>query len=97
MAIRGDLEIEVEDFFGSAAKYIGGGGGEAGYNIDYELAKGEDVETWVARLRDLLRSAGAGSGTFFEVYPDGWEPGMAWRRVEVFGSDRWITQRESNP
>jgi hypothetical protein len=58
------------------------------------LADGEDVESWVTRLRDLLRSVGVGRGTFFEVYPDGWKPGMAWRRVEVFGSDRWVTERD---
>jgi hypothetical protein len=44
-------------------------------------------------LREFLKSAGAGRRTFFEVYPEEWEPGMAWRRVEVFGADRWLTER----
>lgn len=51
MPVRGDMEIEVENFFGHAAKLNGGGGGEAGYNLDFALAPGVDVEPLVPRLR----------------------------------------------
>src|SRR5262249_56345904 len=92
-AIRGDLEYDLEGFFGQAAICTGGGGGVDGFNLDYELCDGQDVDSWVARLREFLKQAGAGRRTFFEVYPEEWEPGMVWRRVEVFGADRWTTER----
>lgn len=75
-AIRGDLEYDLEDFFGAAARFSGGGG-VPGFNLDFELADGEDVEAWVVRLRDFLIQANARPSTFFEVFPDGWEPGQA--------------------
>jgi hypothetical protein len=93
-ACRGDLEYEVEEFFGSAARFSGAGSGERGFNLDFELADGEDVESWVVRLREFLQRADARPGTFFEVFPEDWEPGMAWRRVEVYGTERWLTERE---
>src|SRR5262249_37170018 len=91
---RCDLEEELETFFGSTAEDVGAGSGESGYNLDYELAKGENHEAWVDRLRVFLKQVGVRAGTVFEVFPDGWEPGMKWRRVEVFGEDRWLTRRE---
>ena len=36
-AIRCDLEIDIENFFGQAARNVGGGGGEAGFNLDFEF------------------------------------------------------------
>jgi hypothetical protein len=92
---RNDLEDDLEeDFFSGAAELTGAGSGVSGSNLDFELADGEDVEQWVIRLRDYLRQGEARPGTFFEVFPEGWEPGMAWRRVEVFGEDRRLTKRE---
>jgi hypothetical protein len=93
-ACRSDLEDAVEEFFGSAAEMTGAGSGSLGFNLDFALADGEDVESWVARLREFLKQANARPGTVFEVFPDGWEPGMAWRRVEVYGTDRWLTKRD---
>jgi hypothetical protein len=93
-AIRADLEIDVENFFGRAAENGGGGGGVAGFNIDLELAAGEDVDSWVARLRDFLPTVDARPGTYFEVFLDGYKEGMAWRRVDLKGGDRWLTNRE---
>jgi hypothetical protein len=94
-AIRADLEIDIENFFGRAAENVGGGGGTAGFNIDFELAPSEDVESWVARLRDFLPKVDARPGTYFEVFPDGWQPGQSWRRVDLRGGDRWLTERET--
>ena len=37
---------------------------------------------------------GVRRSTMFDVFVDGWEPGMEWRRVEVFGDDRRLTKRE---
>ena len=91
-ACRDVLEDDVEDFFGDAARFSGAGSGLPGFHLDYELADGEDVESWVSRLREFLQQAGAGPSTFFEVFPEGWRPGMGWRRVEVFGADRWLTE-----
>ena len=93
-AIRGDLEDDVEEFFGDAARFSGAGSGVMGFNLDFELAAGEDVESWVVRLRDFLIQANARPSTFFEVFPDGWEPGQAWRRVDLKGGDRWLTERD---
>jgi hypothetical protein len=84
---RPDLEEELETFFGGAAEDVGAGAGGAGFNLDYELADGEDPEQWANRLRDFLRQVGVRPGTVFEVFAAGWEPGVEWRRVEVFGSD----------
>ena len=94
-ATRIDLEDDLEeDFFGAAAEFTGSGSGNMGSNLDFELADGEDVEQWVLRLRNYLRQREARPGTVFEVFAEEWEPGMAWRRVEVFGSDRWVTERD---
>ena len=58
MPVRGGMEIEVETFFGRAAKPTGGGGGEAGYNLDFALVPGEDVEPWLPRLLNNLARSG---------------------------------------
>lgn len=92
---RNHLEDELEeDFFGRHAQLTGAGSGVPGSNLDFELADGEDVEQWVVRLRDYLRQWGVQPGTFFAVFAEDWEPGMAWPRVEVFGADRWLTERD---
>jgi hypothetical protein len=93
-ALRGDLEDDVEGFLGDAAEFVGGGSGVQGFNLDFELAEDEDVELWIGRLREFLKQANARPSTFFEVFPEDWEPGMPWRRIEVFGEDRWLTKRE---
>ncbi len=93
-ANRGDLEYEAEGFFGGAAKVTGGGGGSDGFNLDFELADGEDVDSWVVRLREFLLQANARPSTYFDVFPEEWEPGMPWRQVEVVGADRWLTERD---
>jgi hypothetical protein len=90
---RADLEEELEAFFGDAAEDVGAGSGASGFNLDYELAEGEDPEQWADRLREFLRRVGVRPGTVFEVFADGWEPGMEWRRVDVFGSDTRRSKR----
>lgn len=90
---RCDLEEELEAFFGDAAEDSGGGSGQGGFNLDFDLADGEDPHSWADRLKPFLADLGVQHGTLFDVFPDGWEPGMEWRRVEVFGSDRRRTDR----
>ncbi len=90
---RSDLEEELEKFFGEAAENCGAGGGCAGFNLDYELADGEDPHAWANRLKPFLVSIGVRPRTVFDLFPDGWKPGMEWRRVEVFGEDHRRTDR----
>jgi hypothetical protein len=91
---RCDLEKELEAFFGGAAEDVGAGSGNAGFNLDYELAEGEDSDAWADRLKSFLQSIGVRPGTVFEVFVDGWQPGMEWRRVEVFGEDRRLASKD---
>lgn len=88
---RCDLEEELESFFGDAAEDSGSGSGQTGFNLDYELAAGEDPNAWADRLKTFLQSIGVRPRTVFDVFPDDWEPGMVWRRVEVFGTDRRLS------
>jgi hypothetical protein len=69
-AIRGDLEYDVEEFFGTVARF-NGGGGVPGVNLDLELVAGEDVETWVVHLQDFLKQVNARPNTLFEIFPLG--------------------------
>jgi hypothetical protein len=84
---RSDLEDLLEGFFGDAAEEVGAGSGIKGFDLAFELAEGEPPDQWGDQLRGLLRIAGVCPGTVISIYPAGWEPGMEWRRVEVFGSD----------
>lgn len=92
---RDDLEDALRGLLGSAGQLTGAGSGigSDGYNVDLSLHAGADVELWVGRLVALLRELGAGPGTFFEVFPDGYREGMAWRRVDLAGGDRLLTER----
>jgi hypothetical protein len=76
----------------TVARDCGAGSGKKGFNLDDELAAGEDPQAWADRLKPFPAGLGVRPGTVFTVSPDGWEPGMAWRRVEVFGTDRWLTE-----
>ncbi len=73
---RLDLEEKLADFFGSAAEDAGAGSGESGFNLDYELATGEDIEFWSSRLCEFLRQIEVRPGTVLDAFPDGWKPGM---------------------
>jgi hypothetical protein len=90
---REDIAEELEGFFGGTAEDCGAGTGITGFNLDYELVTGQDPHAWADRLKTFLAGAGVRPGTKFDVFPDGWEPGMEWRRVEVFGEDRRRTDR----
>lgn len=85
---REDLAEELEAFFGVAAEESGAGSGVDGFNLDYDLAAGEDPHAWADRLKPFLKCLGVRPGTKFDVFPDGWEPGLEWRRIEVFGPDQ---------
>ena len=91
---RNDLEEELEQFFDGATEDCGAGSGAVGFNLDYELAGSTDPHALADRLKDFLAEAGVRAGTVFDVFPDGWEPGREWRRVEVFGGD---TRRTDDP
>jgi hypothetical protein len=72
---RSDLEEKLTVFFGNSAEDAGAGSGEDGFNLDYELAPGDDGEFWTSRVRDFLRKVGVRPGTVLEVFPDDWKPG----------------------
>jgi hypothetical protein len=91
---RSDLEEALEEFFGDEATDCGAGSGNAGFNLDYEVAVGVDPDALANRLKAFLQGLGVRRSTVFDVFVDGWEPGMEWRRVEVFGEDRRPTKRE---
>jgi hypothetical protein len=94
-ASRNDLEDDLEDdFFGSAAEFVGSGSGLAGSNLDFELADDQDVDEWVTKLRVFLKEREVRPSTFFEVFDDEWEPGRPWLRVDVFGNTHLLTERE---
>src|SRR5262245_44956726 len=83
-AARGELGFDLEELLGAAGEITGGGSGVQGFNIDLELNDDEDLEQWITRLRDFLRQQGARPGTYFTIYPPGWHPNIARRRVEVY-------------
>lgn len=85
---RETLAEELESFFGDAAEDCGAGSGVGGFNLDYELAVGEDPHAWADRLSPFLARLGVPPGTALTVFPDDWELGMEWRSVCVFGEDR---------
>ena len=85
---REDVAEELEAFFGTAAEDCGAGAGAGGFNLDYELTDCEDPHAWADRLKPFLAGLGAPPGTAFTVFPDGWELGMEWRSVCVYGEDR---------
>ncbi len=85
---RDELAARLESFFGDAVARFETQSGRAGFGLYYELAAGEEPDTWADRLRLFLAGIGVRPNTKFDVVPDGWKRGMEWRRVEVFGEDR---------
>jgi hypothetical protein len=85
---RDELAARLESFFGGAVSRFKTRSGWAGFGLYYELATGEDPDTWADRLKSYLAGIGVRPNTKFDVVPDAWKRGMEWRRVEVFGEDR---------
>jgi hypothetical protein len=85
---RDELKARLEPFIGGAVSRFETQSGQAGFVLHYELAAGEDPDTWADRLRPYLAGIGVRPNTKFDVMPHGWKRGMEWRRVEVFGEDR---------
>jgi hypothetical protein len=91
---RDDLEDALRSLLKGAGRLTGAGCGVEGFNVDLSLVDGEDLDSWTARLVELLQRLGAGPSTFFEMYPSGWKPGLGHRRVQVSGEVRWLTGAE---
>ena len=91
---RSDLEEELEVFFGNSAEDCGAGSGLGGFNLDFALTPGEEIDAWAGRLKKFLLHLGVDSQTYFDSFVDGWEPGMERRRVEIYGSDRRLSRDE---
>lgn len=91
---RDDLEDALRGLIKGVGQLTGAGSsfGDLGFNVDLSLPAGEDIDGWTDRLLEMLKRLGAGPRTFFEVYPSGWKRGMPYRRVEVSGKDRWLTE-----
>jgi hypothetical protein len=85
---REDLADELEAFFGDAAEDCGAGSGKGGFNLDFELVEGSDVNAWADRLKPFLARLKIPRGSAFTVFPDEWELGMEWRSVCVYGEDQ---------
>jgi hypothetical protein len=66
---RCDLEEALERFFGCAAEDCGAGTGATGFNLEYELAEGEDPHAWADRLKPFLASIGVRPGTSSMCFP----------------------------
>jgi hypothetical protein len=66
---RDDLEDALSGLLKGVGRLTGAGCGVEGFNVDLSLADGEDLDSWVGRLAELLQRLGAGPSTFFEVYP----------------------------
>jgi hypothetical protein len=90
---RDDLEDALRGLLKDAGRLTGAGSGGEGFNVDVSFDDGQDVDSWIPRLLELLKRLGAGPRTFFEVYPSGWKEGMPYRRVEVSGKDRWVGEQ----
>jgi hypothetical protein len=90
---RDELKARLAPFFGGAVSRFETQSGQAGFGLYYELAAGEDPDTWADRLRPYLAGIGVRPNTKFDVIPDGWKRGMECRRVEVFGEN----QRRTGP
>jgi hypothetical protein len=93
---RRDLEKELKAFLRGAVENREAGGGNAGCNLHYEVASGHYSVT-CDRVKAFLADRCVRPGMVLELFPDGWQPGMPWRRVEIFGADRWVTEREVMP
>lgn len=89
---RCDLEEALEGFFGGAAEDCGAAAVTWGSTSTTNWRPARicscgltaSSRSWLASAYDKARSSPS--------YADGWEPGTAWRRVEVFGTDRWLTE-----
>src|SRR5262245_33672364 len=90
---RDVLEDGLRGLLKGAGQLTGAGSGVEAFNVDVSLADGQDVDSWIVQLLELLKRLGAGPRTFFELYPSGWKEGMPYRRVEVSGKDQWFPQQ----
>jgi len=77
---RGDLEDDLDAFLGGAGEVTGGGGGEAGWNVEVLLDDATYAEPWVDRLAEFLRDRGVPEDTHFDVVSEDQQP----RRIGVF-------------
>lgn len=90
---RCDLEEALEEFFGAEAEDCGAGTGCGGFNLDFAVADGVDLDVLANRLKEFLVLIGVDPSTYFDVFCDNWTPGMEWRRVEVYGKDQRLTEQ----
>jgi len=83
--IRGDLEFDLEDFFGAAGMISGGGGWPGGFDVDVDVAEEMGWEARVAPLKQFLRESDYPMGIYIEVFSPDWEEGQAVPKFNVFG------------
>jgi hypothetical protein len=83
--IRGDLEFDLEDFFGAAGWVSGGGGWPGGFDVDVETAEDAGWEARIPQLKRFLWESGYPEGIYIEVFPPDWEEGQAVPKFLVFG------------
>jgi hypothetical protein len=83
-----ELEGALKGFLGAAGEVTCCGGAMDAWSVTLELAVGENVEAWIARLCEFLRKAGVRRRTFLAVFTEGWRSNLRWRRVEVYGDTK---------
>ena len=77
---RTELEDDLDALLEGAGEVAGGGGGEAGWNIDVLLGDATEAKRWVDRLAEFLRERGVPEDTRFDVISED----QRQRRIEVF-------------
>ena len=83
-----ELEADLESWLGNAGEITGTGSGRLGWNIDVELADGQNIERCVAQLFAALSSSPVGvpRDTYFRVFPPVWVEGTGGRLVQVYSA-----------
>ena len=69
---RGNLEDDLDDFLGDAGEVTGGGGGERGWNIDFEITN-QEFDNLLPELLVFLTRWGVPRNAYLKIYPDDWE------------------------
>jgi hypothetical protein len=95
--IRWDLEEKLKVWLRRADEDFRAGVRKAEYNLHYEVREGHYAVGCAARVKAFLADKPGCPGTVLELFPDGWERGKPWLRLEVFGADRWVTEQDLMP
>jgi hypothetical protein len=86
---RGDLEDDIQDYFGKSVEVTGGGHGRDGWNVDLALLDEDaDVHRFANNLVEFLQKWGAPGDTYLKVFKSDWKEGQEPVRLDVFERPR---------